>query len=100
MRNLLVTKGTDLYINVFDEKGKLLREVRVLKGFESITGWFWFVTEERIEDGDNTYFGLVQGFEEEWGYFTRKELESLGPHKVWEIDAKNLPYAGRRTRAW
>jgi hypothetical protein len=35
------------------------------------------------------------GFEDEWGYFSQAEIESLKP-KTWEIKKKDLPYAGRR----
>jgi len=44
---------------------------------------------------DTIYFGLVQGLEEEWGYFSQVEIESLRP-KTREIPKKNLPYSGRR----
>jgi len=44
---------------------------------------------------DTIYFGLVQGLEEEWGYFSQAEIESSKP-KTWEIPKKNLPYSGRR----
>ena len=89
------TKGENLYID-----GK-----KVLRGWESFTGWYWFATEKAGQqlsdfgDGkgvpDTIYFGLVQGLEEEWGYFSQAEIESLRP-KTWEIPKKNLPYSGRR----
>jgi hypothetical protein len=44
---------------------------------------------------DTIYYGLVQGFEEEWGYFSQAEIERLEP-KTWKIPKKNLPYSGRR----
>lgn len=50
---------------------------RVIRAWESFTGWYWFATEKVREqqsdfgDGrpvsDTIWFGLVQGFEEEWG---------------------------------
>jgi hypothetical protein len=89
-------KGQDLYI---DNK-------RVIKGYESFNGWYWFATEVAYKQdsalpngqqakNDTIYFGLVQGQEEEWGYFSKAELESLKP-KVWKIPKKNLPYSGKR----
>ena len=39
------------------------------------TGWRWFVTEF---DGHDLCFGLVEGFEVEFGYFRRSELEKNG----------------------
>ena len=78
---------------------------KVLRGWESYTGWYWFATKEvqkqdtvidgKLYKNDTIYYGLVQGFEEEWGDFSKAELESLKP-RVWEIPKKNLPYAGRR----
>lgn len=90
-----VSKGENLYID-----GK-----KVLRGWESFTGWYWFATEEAgkqdsvIENktykNDTIYFGLVQGLEDEWGYFSQSEIESLKP-RTWEIKKQDLPYSGRR----
>ena len=90
-------RGADLYI---DDK-------KVIGAWESVTAWYWFATEEShkqdsVIDGvvykdDTIYFGLVQGFEEEWGYFSKAELERLKP-KIWEIKPQDLPYSGRRKR--
>jgi len=89
------TDGKDLFID-----GK-----KVLKAWESFTGWFWFATEKDREqlsdfgDGegvpDTIWFGFVQGLEEEWSYFSQAEIESLGL-KAWKIPAENLPHSGRR----
>lgn len=89
-------KGNDLYID----------RQKVLRGWESWNGWYWFATEfvqkqdsefpdGRVVKDDTIYFGFVQGFEEEWGDFSLGELESLKP-KVWEIPREYLPYSGRR----
>ena len=78
------------------EGGKLMAGTHeVLKGWESYSGWYWFGVEE-TEPG--LWFGLVQGFEEEWGDFYVPEILSLGPCLAWPIKACDLPYAGRRTR--
>jgi len=89
------TDGKDLFID-----GK-----KVLKGWESFTGWYWFATEKVCEqesdlgDGkgtpDTIWFGFVQGLEEEWGNFSQAEIESLGA-KAWRIKNIDLPHAGRR----
>ncbi|MFH1485701.1 MAG: hypothetical protein ABIH46_06495 [Chloroflexota bacterium] len=79
----------------------------VLRGWESVTGWYWFGTEraftqDSVVDGraiedDQIWFGYVQGFEEEWGYFSQGELETLRMRNlVWEIRKQDLPYSGRR----
>ena len=75
------------------KEGKLyVGDKEVLKGWESFSGWYWFATEL---NNDGYHFGLVQGFEEELGYFSEDELKSLS-HKVWQIKKIDLPYAGRR----
>lgn len=76
-------------------EGRLYAEDRlVLKGWESFSGWYWFGVEE-TEPG--VWFGFVQGFEEEWGYFTEEELAPLIQQGlIWPILPQDLPYAGRR----
>ena len=79
---------------------------KVLRGWESWTGWYWFAVEkvrgqDSVIDGkvfkkDTIWFGLVQGLYEEWGDFSQAELESLHP-RVWEIPRRDLPYAGSRS---
>ena len=79
---------------------------RILKGWESFSGWYWFGVEkirkqDSIIDGkvvkdDQIWYGLVQGFEEEWGEFSQGEIEGLGKYKVWPIPKAKLPISGRR----
>ncbi len=79
---------------------------KVLKGWESYSGWYWLGTEKAytqdsvidgaVHEGDQIWFGFVQGLEEEWGYFSEAEILSLGPLCVWEIPKLNLPCSGRR----
>jgi hypothetical protein len=94
-----------------DGKALFIDGRRVLKGFESFQGWYWFgfeVAETRTpgQDGggsmidgrevpDVIWFGLVQGFEEELGYFSEAELKAAGA-MVWEIKPQDLPCAGRK----
>lgn len=69
------TKNDDLYI---DNK-------KVIGAWEAWNSWYWFATEishqqDSIIDGkvyknDTIYYGLVKGFEEEWGTFSKAELE-------------------------
>ena len=48
------------------------------KFFDPCGSWTWYVAEGREQDdGDWLFFGLVHGFEKEWGYFTLSELESV-----------------------
>jgi hypothetical protein len=49
----------------------------VVKFFTPWANWTWYATEF---DGEDLFFGLVDGFEKELGYFRLSELESLtGP---------------------
>jgi hypothetical protein len=48
-----------------------------VKFFTPWTSWTWYASEF---DGEDLFFGLVEGLETEWGYFSLKELESVrGP---------------------
>lgn len=52
-----------------------LEEKKVIVKFFDPTGsWTWYATEY---DGEDRFFGLVDGFELEWGYFSLKELQSV-----------------------
>ena len=49
----------------------------LVKFFTPDSSWTWYATEF---DGDDTFFGLVDGHEEELGYFSLRELQSVrGP---------------------
>ena len=48
----------------------------LVKYFDPTSQWRWFVVEgERQDDGDWLFFGFVEGFERELGYFTLSQLE-------------------------
>lgn len=50
----------------------------ICKFFALGSSWTWYVVEgERQEDGDYLFYGLVNGFDKEWGYFSLRELESV-----------------------
>ena len=67
---------------------------RVIKGWESFSGWYWFATEKMSDD---IYYGYVQGLEEEWGQWSMSEMKPLiAQNRVWEIKKQDLPHAGRR----
>jgi hypothetical protein len=55
----------------------------VCKFFALGSGWTWYVVEgERQQNGDYLFFGIVDGSEKEWGYFTLHELESIKWHGI------------------
>ena len=45
-----------------------------VKFFSPYSNWTWYALE--YSPGDQTFFGLVHGFEKEFGYFSLAELES------------------------
>ncbi|MEJ2147587.1 MAG: DUF2958 domain-containing protein [Acidobacteriota bacterium] len=50
------------------------------KFFTPDAQWTWYVTEGSAEDDDFIFFGYVVGLENEWGYLSLAELESVrGP---------------------
>ena len=55
-----------------EDKGS--EAVAWVKFFTPWAGWTWWATEF---DGEDTFFGLVEGFETELGYFSLKELEEI-----------------------
>lgn len=56
-----------------DEKGN--DAIAYLKMFHPLSGWTWYATE--YDPKERRFFGLVQGFEEELGYFSLDELATL-----------------------
>lgn len=55
----------------------------ILEVWESWNGWYWFVTEYH---GGGLAFGLVRGWEIEWGYFDLNDLRALAQQsKVWLV---------------
>ncbi len=48
-----------------------------VKFFLPHSNWTWYATEF---DGQDLFFGLVQGLEEELGYFSLSELKSVNFH--------------------
>lgn len=59
------------------EKKELGEQIVIVKFFDPTGSWTWYATEF---DGDDIFFGLVDGFELEWGPFRLSELQSVkGP---------------------
>lgn len=60
-----------------NQEGKGEDAICVVKFFQPWGQWTWYATEMLDED---TFFGLVDGFELEWGSFLLSELQSVkGP---------------------
>lgn len=63
---------------LYAQDGKGYEAIAYAKFFCTWNSWTWYATEYDPEDG--TFFGLVQGHEQELGYFNLAELEDVtGP---------------------
>lgn len=47
-----------------------------VKFFSPYSGWTWYGVE--YDQEEQVFFGLVEWFDREWGYFSLVELENLG----------------------
>jgi len=86
MKTKFITENNELYLEIEGKKRKVLR------AWESFSGWYWFMTEKQ---GKDIGFGFVQGVEQEWGSFSITELESMST-TVWELSKEAILYSGRR----
>ncbi len=59
---------------LYSQEEKGLEAVAVVKFFTPDSNWTWYATEF---DGEDLFFGLVDGFEKELGYFSLSELQSV-----------------------
>ena len=59
------------------QDGKGLNAIAYIKFFTPWSNWTWYASEF---DGSDVFFGLVDGFVKELGYFSLSELRSVeGP---------------------
>src|SRR3989344_4650937 len=71
--NLLTQEDLKRLPKLGNTDGQGMKAIAYVKFF--VPGfWTWYVTEF---DGEDTFFGLVKGFETELGYFSLKELRSV-----------------------
>jgi len=69
---------------------KVVRVSDILEVWESYSGWYWYITE--YHQGSEAY-GVVHGFETEWGYFDLDELRELEKKgMVWQVPESNWLY--------
>lgn len=64
---------------LYEAEGNMEASVAQVKFFSPYSNWTWYAVEF---DGVDTFFGLVQGFELEYGYFSYSELEQA---KVFDV---------------
>ena len=69
---------------------KTVRLSEIKEVWESFSGWYWFVTE--FHEG-SLAFGLVRGWETEWGYFDLEELRELASQwQVWKVPQRDWAF--------
>ena len=69
---------------------------KVLRGYESFDGRYWFVTEEPDDENPGEAFGFYQGtYGSEWSYIYEESFKERG-NGIWRIKDIDLPYAGKR----
>jgi|PlaIllAssembly_1097288.scaffolds.fasta_scaffold00234_12 hypothetical protein len=76
----LMTKEIESRMPKFYATEDIPTEEKVLqvKFFHPMSNWTWYGVE--YDQKTRTFFGYVQGFENEWGYFSLDELESVKVH--------------------
>lgn len=70
----LLTKALRKQLPPLCETGHDPNPLVVCKFFTPDSSWTWYVTEF---DGEDTFYGVVDGHEVELGYFSLKELLSI-----------------------
>jgi hypothetical protein len=70
---LLTKENREAFKKIGSQDGKGAEAICVVKFFDPTGNWTWYATEF---DGKDTFFGLVDGFELEWGTFSLSEMQS------------------------
>ena len=73
----LLTKEIEKKLPAFysTEKIPVAEKIAVCKFFTPFSNWTWYAVE--YDPSDKLFFGLVEGIETEWGYFSLLELEGV-----------------------
>ena len=70
----LLTKADQALLPaLYTQESKGDDAIAYVKFFHPMSHWTWLATE--YDPTNKLFFGLVQGHEEEWGYFSLTELE-------------------------
>jgi len=74
----LLTKEIENRFKKIGSQEKVKDPEIIVKFFDPTGSWTWYATE--YDQDTKTFFGLVDGYEKELGYFSLEELESVkGP---------------------
>ena len=72
---LLTEEIKNKFPKLYANENKKPEDIPVIcKFFNPMGSWAWYATEF---DGEDTFFGFVRGFENEAGYFSLRELQSI-----------------------
>lgn len=71
---LLTAKDRAALPDLYAQDGKGDAAIAYVKFFSPYSDWTWYATEF---DGNDTFFGLVKGFDQELGYFSLSELQGV-----------------------
>ena len=63
-------------------------KVVVVKFFHPFSSWTWYAVE--YDPIEQLFFGLMDGFEREWGYFSLSELQSNNIERDMYFDPKKI----------
>jgi hypothetical protein len=76
-KNLLDDRSREQLPALYANENLGLMAQAIVKFFTPDSNWTWYATEF---DGEDTFFGLVAGFDVELGYFLLSELQNVkGP---------------------
>lgn len=73
----LLTKAIEKTLPPLYSQEEVADPVVRVRFFDPCGSWTWYVTEGQREGSDFRFFGLVNGHEEEFGYFLLSELQSV-----------------------
>jgi hypothetical protein len=76
-KHLLLTKADQAKLpRLHSTRGAADDAQVIVKFFSPYTGWTWYVIEGERIGNDFEFFGWVQGYEGEFGYFMLSDLEA------------------------
>ncbi len=72
---VLMTKALEKRFAKVGSQEHVEDPVVITKFFSIVSDWRWYATEYDPES--RVFFGFVRGHEDEWGYFSLDEMETL-----------------------
>lgn len=82
---MLMTKEIEKRIPRLYATEEIENEDKVVhvKYFSPVNGWTWYGVEYDPEE--KLFFGLVEGYEREWGYFSLEEFEEMNRQSLFPV---------------